>query len=385
MKTKSTHGHMLIVATTKILKGLGWTAVVLGTLAWNALAAKPPTQVNFRGLEHMVSIANLEIDDSQNHELGRVFDLALDLENGDIVAVIVSSGGFLGLGTRTVAVPPGAFMFDPARGVLRLNMDKEKFMAAPDFAMSKPAEHFQSRRMAEVYRYYGQEPYFAADGQASKSGNTATEPLGYVQLSSKLLSLPVKNQQNELLGSVSSFLFDLLSDRDGVTHVIVLAPGFLQTKSVIPATALRFNSAHDVLYLDVSTQAFKNEPRFRWVYTESGNFQQETYSDTKVAVNEGVNTRQNVREGTANNYTPLVQGTSFDDVDMTYRIYAAIRADASLSQNAQNVEVGTLSGRVTLRGHVNTEEGKRVIGGIAAMAGQPENVSNLLEVRPVRR
>jgi osmotically-inducible protein OsmY len=48
------------------------------------------------------------------------------------------------------------------------------------------------------------------------------------------------------------------------------------------------------------------------------------------------------------------------------------------------VEVGTLNGRVTLRGHVNTEEGKRVIGGIAAMTAQPENVSNLLEVRPAQ-
>jgi osmotically-inducible protein OsmY len=47
------------------------------------------------------------------------------------------------------------------------------------------------------------------------------------------------------------------------------------------------------------------------------------------------------------------------------------------------VEVGTLDGRVTLRGHVNTDEGKRVIGEIAAKAVRPENVSNLLEVRPV--
>jgi hypothetical protein len=134
-------------------------------------------------------------------------------------------------------------------------------------------------------------------------------------------------------------------------------------------------------YLDVSTQAFHNEPRFKWTDGTNGNFQQETYSNTKVAANDGVNTRQKVREGTAKTYAPLAQGNSFDDVSITFRIYAAMRADASLSENAQNVEVGALNGRVTLRGHVNTEAGKLAIGKIAATVGRPENVSNLLEVR----
>jgi uncharacterized protein YrrD len=380
MKMKSTCSLALLATTGKTLKGLG-CIIALGAFAVQAPAAEPPTHEDFRAVQPSISVIRMEVKDSQDQNIGRVDDLAIDLENGRLVEVIVSSGGFLGLGERTVAVPPAALRFDPADGVLRINVDKKKFKAAPDFAMSKWAEHSQSRHVAEVYRYYGQKPYFAADGQDSRSGNTATEPLGYVQRSSELLSLPIKNLQDEPLGNVNSFLCDLASGR--VLHVIVLAPGFLKTKSVIPATALRFNAAHDALYLDVSTQAFKNEPRFKWIYGDEGDFQQETYSDTKVAVNEGVNTRQNVREGTANTYTPLAQGSSFADVDITYRIYAAMRADASLSQNAENVEVGTLDGRVTLRGHVNTDEGKRVIGEIAAKAVRPENVSNLLEVRPV--
>jgi hypothetical protein len=61
-----------------------------------------------------------------------------------------------------------------------------------------------------------------------------------------------------------------------------------------------------------------------------------------------------------------------------------MQEDKALSQNAQNVEVGTLSGQITLRGYVNTAEGKRILGEIAATVGRPENVSNLLEVRPVQ-
>ena len=380
MKMKSSYSLALLATAGKTLMGLG-CMIALGAFAVQALAAGPPTHEAFRPVEQMLSIIRMDVEDSQDQNIGRVDDLAIDLENGRLVEVIVSSGGFLGLGERTVAVPPAALRFDPADGVLRINVNKEKFKAAPDFEMSKWAEHSQSRHVAEVYRYYGQEPYFAADGQGSRSGNTPTEPLGYLQRSSVLSGLPIKNLQDELIGNVNSFLVDLESGR--VRHVVVLVPGFLKTRSVIPATELRFNAAHDALYLDISTQAFKNEPRFKWIYGDSGKFQEETYSNTKVAANEGVNTRQNVQEGTAKTYAPLAQGSSFADVEMTYRIHVAMRADTSLSQNAEKVEVGTLDGRVTLRGHVNTDEGKRVIGEIAAEAARPENVSNLLEVRPV--
>lgn len=350
------------------------------------LATEIPLHADFRAVQPAVAIIGRETRDSRGRKIGTVKALAVDVENGRLVEVILASPGALGFGERTVAVPPGALMFDPVGGVsdiagavLCLNVDLRKFKAAPDFAMSKWAEHCQSQRVAEVYRYYGQVPYFAPDGQPSASGNTATEPLGYVQRADKVMHLPVRNLQNELLGSVDNLLYNLTKGR--VLHVIVLAPGVAQAKSVIPARALRFNAAHDTLLLDMSTAAFRNEPRFQWSQLGQGGFQQETYSNTVVAANEGVNTRQNMQEGSVNRYTPLAQGTSFRDIDLTYRIYAAMRADATLSQNAQAVEVGTVNGRVTLRGHVDTEGGKTAVGRIAATVALPENISNLLEVR----
>lgn len=363
----------------KHLQRLGLIAIAM--LALKTMAAETSTNENFRRVERADGIIGMAVKDTRNQGVGKVYDLALDLENGRIVEVIVSSGGFLGLGQKIVAVPPGALRLDPAELALRINVDKEKFKAAPGFTMSEWTEHCQSSRVAEGYRYYGQEPYFAADGQGSKSGNTATEPLGHIERASRLLNLPIRNLQDAWLGTVNAFAYDLQSGR--ILHVIVQSPGFLKTRSVIPARALRFNAARDALSFDVSAQAFKDEPQFRWTSGTGGNFQQETYSNTKVAANDGVNTKQNVREGTAGSYTPLAQGANNIDVEKTSRIYAAMRADAGLSRNAQNVEVGTLNNRTTLRGHVNTDEDKRIIGEIAAKAGLPENVSNQLEVRPL--
>jgi hypothetical protein len=431
MPTKSVNAR-------RTLKIIAWT-VAISAASLNAPASDPPNPKSFGASEHEVSIIGLEVKGSRDKTLGDVKDLALDLENGRIVEVIVASGGFMGLGQKTVAAPPGAFQFDAAAGVLRLNVDKEKFNSAPEFEMSKRAENFTSRRVAEVYRFFGQKPYFAEDGE--KPGNTATEPLGFVQRSSKLSHFAVKNRQNKLLGRLESFQYSLWNGR--VVHVVVLNPGYRHTKSVIPARALRFNAAHDSLNLDDSEQAFKDEPRFKSAATDYGDrgdfgdygvsgasgtygtfgaygeygdygnygdygdfgdtgdygpygkfgaygnrgakedFQQETYTNRIVAANGGVDTKQNVQEGSAKAHTPLAQGPGFADMETTRRIYAAMRADASLSKNAQNVEVGTVDGRVTLRGHVNTEGGKQTIGKIASWVARPENVSNLLEVRPL--
>lgn len=367
----------ITVSTGNLLKQIG-CLIAVGLLPLTAPAAEDQP-LKYRAGQSSYSIIGLRVQNAQDQTLGRVRDLAIDLENGRLVGVIVgSSSGFLGLGQRHVAVPPTALWYDPVSQVIRLGMDKEKFKAAPELEYANWAEHSQSRQVAASYRYFGQKPYFAADGQDSATGNTAFEPLGYLQRISKIIGLTVKNRQDEFLGRVSTVLFDLASGH--VFHVIVLAPGSSNAKSVIQARALQFNAARNGLLLDVSQQAFQEEPRFKWT-DSTGGFQQESFINRAVAVNDGVNTKQNVQAGTASTYTPLAQGTDFRDVDKTYRIYAAMRADARLSENAQNVEVGTLNGQTTLRGHVNTEEGRRIIGEIAAGAGRPENVSNLLEVR----
>jgi osmotically-inducible protein OsmY len=144
---------------------------------------------------------------------------------------------------------------------------------------------------------------------------------------------------------------------------VVLNPGYRHTKSVVPARSLRFNAAHDALNLNDSEQAFKDEPRFKSATAD--------YSDRGDFGDYGV-------------YTPLAQSSGFSDMETTRRIYTAMRADASLSKNAQNVEADTVHGRVTLRGHVNATGGKRTIGKISSGMARPENVSNLLEVRPLQ-
>ena len=124
------------------------------------------------------------------------------------------------------------------------------------------------------------------------------------------------------------------------------------------------------------------EPRFRWLNRSRTSYQEEQYVNRDVEADKGLHSKQNAQAGKVRNATPMEQGENFRDEQKTARIKQAIQADPSLSANAKNVEVVTHNAQTTLRGHVNSAEGKRRIGEIAAKAGRAENVSNLLEVRP---
>jgi sporulation protein YlmC with PRC-barrel domain len=116
-------------------------------------------------------IIGMTVNNYQNEKLGKVEDLAVDVESGRIVQVILSTGGFLGMGNTLTAVPPGALRHDAADKVLHLNASKAKLEAALKFDASKWDKDTQSNRVTEVYGYYGERPYFVADNEGYRNAN----------------------------------------------------------------------------------------------------------------------------------------------------------------------------------------------------------------------
>jgi sporulation protein YlmC with PRC-barrel domain len=327
-------------------------------------AQPEPTHERF-GVEKPVhDISDIQISNFQDESLGRVTNLGIDLVNGRIVEVLVASDSSLGTGDKIVAVPPLALFPDPINGIYRLDVSTDEFRDAPAIDMSKWSDAGRSDRVAATYRYFSQEPYFLEAGEtARKTDRQPKVVLGYVELSSKILDMPVGNFQNQQFGNVYSLSLDI--PRGRIRDVVVLAPGNFKTKSVIPAMALSFNSARDALLLDDSKLAYANEPRYVLTAPEFGN---DAYS--KEESYEGPHTS-----------IALEQGRDFHDVDRTVRINRGIRA-AKISH--RNVQVGTIDGRVTLRGWVDTDEDRVRIGEIAIAASRLELVDNQITVgKPV--
>ena len=123
------------------------------------------------GAAKATDIIGMTVNNYQNERLGNVEDLAVDVESGRIVQVILSTGGFPGMGNTFTAVPPGALRHDAADKVLHLNASKAKLAAALKFDTSKWDKDTQSNRVTEVYGYYGEKPYFVADNDGYRNAN----------------------------------------------------------------------------------------------------------------------------------------------------------------------------------------------------------------------
>ena len=360
-------------------------------------------------------LIGMEVKNNQNEKLGKVDDLAVDVESGRIVYVILSTGGFIGIGDTLHAVPPGALHHDVASKTLQLDADKAKLTAAPKFEMAKWAECCNSNQVVEVYSQYGQQPYCSSahKGDASRKvatrnpdgtwgkdrilseneSNKAWARLSDVQKASKVMGTPVKNLQDEKLGKVENLMVDLSAGR--ILAVVISSGGFIgigDELSAVPPAALRFNTERDTLQLDASKEMLSASPHFKanqWPDFGQPRYASDVYSAYKIepyfttdATTDADNTRINVRDRQNQTLTPLDQGNSKADVATTAQIRKEIVAAKDMSVNAQNVKIITIDGQVTLRGPVNTAEEKRLIGEIADRSTHTGDVDNQLEVPP---
>lgn len=331
-----------------------------------ASAQNDPTPMPLGKEKSFDEFNKIEIFNFQDESLGRIKDLAIDLVNGRIVEVLVVSDDSLKVDNKIVAVPPRAFFPDALNRVYRLNISAEEFKAAPGIDLKKWEDHGRAERITEAYAHFDQEPYFLVPGAVANANAARPKvPLGYVERSVKIVDMPVGNFQGVKFGKVWSLSFDIPKGR--IVNVIVIAPGNFKTKSIIPATALTFNHARDALLLDDTKLEYADEPRF--VFTEAA-FGNDDFSEQEAY--KGPRTR-----------LALEQGHSYFDIDRTVAISKGIRA-AKL--NGRNVEIGTINGRVTLRGWVPTAEDKVKIGEIAIAASRMELVDNQITIgKPASR
>jgi hypothetical protein len=90
----------------------------------------------------------------QDDSIGSVEDLVVELRSGRVIAVVVSSGGFLGVGDALNAVPPGALELAEDRDTLRLDMTKEALLAAPRFKSSEWPDFSERKTTDGMNRAY---------------------------------------------------------------------------------------------------------------------------------------------------------------------------------------------------------------------------------------
>ena len=79
-------------------------------------------------------LLGMEVRNNENEKLGEVKDLVMDMSSGKVSYAVLSVGGFLGIGEKLIALPPGALKIGENKEYLLLEADKAKIQAAPGFA-----------------------------------------------------------------------------------------------------------------------------------------------------------------------------------------------------------------------------------------------------------
>lgn len=116
------------------------------------------------------------VQNPQGVQLGRISDFVIDSQ-GRVTFAVLSHGGFLRMGEKAVAIPFSALTYDGMGRHFVLNMSREKLESAPVFAI----KDLSSEKWADdVYRYFGQMPYWT-EGGLVKGGTQATEEPGKME------------------------------------------------------------------------------------------------------------------------------------------------------------------------------------------------------------
>jgi len=355
-------------------------------------------------LRRASQIIGEEIKDAHDQRLGKVRDLALDLQNGRVATVIVARGGVIGMDEKLVAVPPESFVCDKTIKALRFRGSQEQLKDAPEIKLSEWTKFTEPVELSQTYQRFGAEPYFFTEGQplpglANQSGQVshyyafngqnALPRLGYISRASRLMGTTAKNNENEKLGTVNNLVIDLSAGR--VVEVILAESGFLGMErelSAVPPQAFHWNADNSALTLDTTKDALRAAPHFKasqWGYAYEPESIAAVYRNYKVPVyfagTAGMeNGAQNVRERTDEGVTALERGNA-EDVKITEQIRQSLQSNTATSADAANVTVITMDGKVTLRGTVGTEEEKRMIGDTAAKSVSADRVDNQITVK----
>ena len=140
--------NLFFKALSVFLIGLG--AVMGGTSFVRLAAAQEPSSVpasqatgnlelngaslDYFPRDHLFRVLGKDVLNAKGEEMGRIVDVLFD-EKGEPRAAVIDFGGFLGVGTRKIAISWSALRFDlgEKRNVIALDLDREQLKAAPEY------------------------------------------------------------------------------------------------------------------------------------------------------------------------------------------------------------------------------------------------------------
>lgn len=110
---------------------------------------------------------NANLQDAQGNKIGDIKDFAVNRDSGRIQFAIIDVGGFLGVGSRQIAVPWKAVQ-EKSDGTLFLNADKNRLQNAPEFKGNW-------NQLSDASWVHQQNQYYGIGSRRSESSTGSSE------------------------------------------------------------------------------------------------------------------------------------------------------------------------------------------------------------------
>jgi len=98
-----------------------------------------------------------EVYGADRKHIGEVDHLMIDKESGRVAYVVISFGGFMGLGHSHYPIPWGALTYDRSLGGFRANITEQQLKDAPDFSDDSWEDRDWAKR---THSHYGVPTYW---------------------------------------------------------------------------------------------------------------------------------------------------------------------------------------------------------------------------------
>lgn len=112
-------------------------------------------------------VIGTDVKNAGDEGIGKVEDLVVDVKSGEVLAIVISTGGFLGMGEHLSSVPPSALRYDTDARAFKTKLTKEQLGAAPGHKKGDAPEDHET--MVAKLRAFRD----SIGGDVSKPDNTA--------------------------------------------------------------------------------------------------------------------------------------------------------------------------------------------------------------------
>jgi len=217
---------------------------------------KSPSRAAFR-IQKASELIGKPVENPRGERLGEVQDLAIDAERSRVAYVVLSFGGFLGLGEKWFAIPTGALTLSEDNKHFVLAVEKDRLKTAAGFEKDRWPSMGDSTWGIGIHDFYGVKPYWLSAGE----GSTPTDLR--IQKASEIMGRSVQNDRGEKLGEIKDLVID--PDRYHVAYAVLTFGGFLGMGDklfAIPAGVLQLPGTGGYAVLTVDKDRLKGATGF---------------------------------------------------------------------------------------------------------------------------